>query len=117
MNQLTLRLGTEAVRDEAYFQETTARIIKTREAAKGRLAGLGFHLLDSRANFLFASHPDYQAQKLYEALKKEDIYVRYFDAPRINQYLRITIGTDEEMEALYAFLERYETLQRKEKQI
>lgn len=117
MNQLTLRLGTEAVKDEAYFQETAARIIRTREAAKSRLSGLGFHLLDSRANFLFASHPDYQARELYEALKKEDIYVRYFDAPRIDQYLRITIGTEGEMEALYAFLERYETLQRKERQI
>ena len=117
MNQLTLRLGTEAVKDEAYFQKTTARIIKTRESAKNRLSGLGFHLLDSKANFLFASHPDYQARELYEALKKEDIYVRYFDVPRIDQYLRITIGTDEEMEALYAFLEHYKTLQRKERQI
>ena len=115
MSQLALRLGTEALRDEAYFQETVAKIIKTREQAKRRLAELGFRLPDSSANFLFVTHPGYPAKELYEALKKEDIYVRYFDAPRIDQYLRITIGTDEQMEALYAFLERYEALHRKER--
>ena len=115
MNQLTLRLGVEAVLDEAYFQETTGKIIRTREAARRRLAGLGFQSLDSRANFLFITHPEYEAKELYEALKKEDIYVRYFDAPRISRYLRVTIGTDEQMEALYGFLVRYEALHRKER--
>ncbi len=115
MNQLTLRLGVEAVLDEAYFRETTGKIIRTREAARRRLAGLGFQSLDSRANFLFITHPEYEAKELYNALKKEDIYVRYFDAPRISQYLRVTIGTDEQMEALYGFLVRYEALHRKER--
>ena len=107
MNQITLRLGVEAVRDEAYFQETTAKIKRTREEAGKRLSALGYRALDSSANFLFVTHPEYSAKELYEALKKEDIYVRYFDAPRVDRYLRITIGTDEQMEALYAFLERY----------
>lgn len=115
MNQLTLRLGAEAVRDEAYFRETAAKIIKTREEAKKRLAELGFDVLDSSANFLFVTHPEHEAKELYEALKKEDIYVRYFDAPRISRYLRITIGTDEQMKALYAFLEHYEALHGKER--
>lgn len=115
MNQLTLRLGTEALRDEAYFQETVAKIIRTREQAKRRLEKLGFHVLDSSANFLFVTHPKYPARELYEALKKEEIYVRYFDAPRIDQYLRITVGTDEQMEALYAFLGNCEALHRKER--
>ena len=115
MNRLTLRLGVEAVLDEAYFQETTGKIIRTREAARKRLSELGYRSLDSRANFLFITHPEYEAKELYEALKQEDIYVRYFDAPRIRQYLRVTVGTDEQMEALYAFLGRYEALHRKER--
>lgn len=107
MNQLTLCLGAEAVRDDAYFKETCARIIKTREQARERLSELGFSSLDSRANFLFITHPEYKAKELYEALKREDIYVRYFDAPRISNYLRVTVGTEEEMEALYDFLRSY----------
>ncbi|MCI8586419.1 MAG: histidinol-phosphate transaminase [Lachnospiraceae bacterium] len=107
MNRLTLRLGVEAVLDQAYFQETTAKIVKTREQAKKRLQELGFCCLDSRTNFLFVTHPEYQAKGLYEALKQEDIYVRYFALPRIDNYLRVTIGTEEQMEALYVFLERY----------
>ena len=107
MNQVTLRLGVEAVLDQAYFQETTGKIVKTREQAKKRLSDLGFSCLDSRANFLFITHSEYEARELYEALKREDIYVRYFDLPRIDNYLRVTIGTEEQMETLYAFLERY----------
>lgn len=107
MSRLSLRLGVEAVRDQAYFQETTAKIVKTREQAKRRLRELGFDCLDSRANFLFVTHPKYRAKELYEALKREDIYVRYFALPRIDNHLRITIGTEEQMEALYAFLKRY----------
>lgn len=107
MSRLSLRLGVEAVRDQAYFQETTAKIVKTREQAKRRLRELGFDCLDSRTNFLFVTHPKYRAKELYEALKQEDIYVRYFALPRIDNHLRITIGTEEQMEALYAFLKRY----------
>ena len=68
---------------------------------------MGFTFPDSKANFLFISHPEYSARDLFEALKKEDIYVRYFSLPRISEYLRVTIGTDEQMEAFYAFLRRY----------
>lgn len=107
MSRLTLRLGVEAVRDEAYFKETTAKIIRTREQAKKQLAALGFQVLDSRTNFLFITHPEHQAEELYRALKQEDIYVRYFDAPRLRDYLRVTVGTEEQMEVLYAFLRRY----------
>lgn len=107
MSRLSLRLGVEALRDQAYFQETTAKIVKTREQAKSRLRELGFDCLDSRTNFLFVTHPKYRAKELYEALKQEDIYVRYFALPRIDNHLRITIGTEEQMEALYTFLKRY----------
>ena len=107
MSQAALSLGVQAVLDEEYFQETTQKIINTREQAKKRLAGLGFTVLDSKTNFLFITHPKYDAKELYEALKKADIYVRYFGALRISQYLRVTVGTDEQMEALYTFLSRY----------
>lgn len=107
MNMPSIILGTEAVRDERYFKETTEKIIGTRERAKKRLSGLGFSCTDSQTNFLFITHPKAEAGKLFEALRKHQIYVRYFQAPRLDNYLRVTVGTDEEMEVLYGFLESY----------
>lgn len=107
MNQAALTLGAAAVEDEAYFQDTLARIIRTREETKVWLREMGFSFPDSKANFLFASHERADAEALYEALKKEKIYVRYFKKPVLDRYLRITIGTDEEMAALRRFLEEY----------
>ena len=107
MNRLTLLMGQEAVKDEAYFRESLDKIIRTREEARGRLEELGFHVLDSRANFLFASHKSVPASRIFEELREAGIFVRYFRQPRIDNYLRITVGKPEEMEALYQFLERY----------
>lgn len=107
MNMPSLTMGVEAVKDKAYFEETVQKIIATRERAKVRLRELGFTFPDSMTNFIFASHERVPAKELFEALKKEQIYVRYFNQPGIDNYLRITIGTDEEMEILYAFLEKY----------
>lgn len=107
MNEAALTLGTAAVRDRAYFEETTAKIVRTREEAKKRLAELGFYVGDSKANFLFVTHKTCPAKEIFEALKKAGIYVRYWNKPRISNHLRITIGTDEEMEQLYAFLETF----------
>ncbi|MCI8466039.1 MAG: histidinol-phosphate transaminase [Lachnospiraceae bacterium] len=107
MNQTSLALGTAALKDEAYFQETISKIKATRERAKKRLSALGFVYPEPSANFIFARRPGTDAKVLFEALKENDIYVRYFDAPRINQYLRITIGTDAQMDALFDFLEHY----------
>ncbi len=107
MNMPSQILGVEAVKDEAYFRETVARIVETREWAKGELRKLGFSFPDSSSNFIFASHEQFPAEKLFEDLRKEQIYVRYFKQPRLDHYLRITIGTREEMEALFAFLKVY----------
>lgn len=107
MNLPSLRLGAAALADREYFQETVAKIKATRERVKKELLELGFHFPDSGANFIFASHESCPAKELFEALKKEDIYVRYFDAPRISNYLRITVGTDEEMNELLRFLRAY----------
>lgn len=96
-------MGTAAIKDEEYFQDTRNKIIKTREWFQEELRELGFSFADSKANFVFAAHESIPARELFEAAKKEKIYVRYFDKPRINNYLRISIGTDEEMQALVRF--------------
>lgn len=107
MNQAALCLGAAAVEDTAYFRDTLGRIIRTREETKVWLKELGFSFPDSMANFIFVSHEKADAEELYQALKKERIYVRYFKKPVLDRYLRITIGTDQEMAALHDFLKRY----------
>ena len=107
MNRTSILAGVEAVRDEAYFRETCRKIIKTREWTKKELTELGFTFQDSMANFIFASHKTCPAKELYKALREEHIYVRYFDKERIDNHLRITIGTEEEMEKLIEFLKKY----------
>lgn len=106
MNLPSIRLGAAAVKDEAYFRETVGKIVATRERVKKELTDLGFTFPDSQSNFIFATHKSWPAKELFEKLKKEDIYVRYFASPRIDNYLRITVGTDEEMDALLAFLRK-----------
>ena len=107
MDQLTLALGTEAVKDDDYFKKMTGRIIETREWAKKVLAQLGFVFEDSKANFIFASHRTVPAKKIYQALREQHIYVRYFEKPRIDNYLRITVGTREQMEKMFEFLRNW----------
>ncbi len=109
MDQTTIALGKAAMEDEEYLQETVRKVIKTREWTKKELARLGFTFGDSKANFIFAAHSTCPAKELFEALRKANIIVRYFDRPRIDNYLRITIGTQEEMETLIRFLEQYLT--------
>lgn len=107
MNAPTLAAAVEAVKDKTYFEETTGKITATRERVKKKLKELGFRFQDSRANFLFMTHPNIAARELFEALKIKKIYVRYFNKPRIDNYLRVSIGTDEEMDCLIHFLEKY----------
>lgn len=107
MNQAALVCGAEAVKDKAYFEETVQKIVETRTWSVEQFEELGFKCLDSQANFIFVTHPEYDAKEMFEALKKEDIYVRFWGSERIEQYMRVTVGTREEMEALFAFLRRY----------
>ena len=107
MNLPAQLLGVEAVRDDGYFKSVTAKIISTRERVKGELRELGFSFPDSRANFIFATHETIPAEQIFKALRQADIYVRYWNKPRISNSLRITVGTDEEMDALLAFLKDY----------
>lgn len=107
MNLPSQILGAEAVRDDAYFRAVTGKIIATRERVKGELKELGFTFPDSKANFIFASHETIPAREIFRALREADIYVRYWNKPRISDFLRITVGTDREMDRLVAFLRDY----------
>ena len=100
-------MAVEAVRDDAYFKSVTAKIIATRERVKKELAELGFTFPDSKTNFIFASHKTVPAKEIFEALREQDIYVRFWNKERINNCLRITIGTDAEMDTMIGFLKTY----------
>lgn len=105
MNPITQLCGAASMADEEYFRETVDRIIATREHSKARLTELGFVFPDSKTNFIFASPQKVSAQVIFEELKKRNIFVRYWNKPIICDYLRISIGTDEEMDRLFNALE------------
>ena len=105
MNTLTLLCGRAAVQDEEYFQKCCGEIVRVREYSKEKLKDMGFELTDSKSNFLFAKHKTAKARDIFEALKGRKIYVRYWDKNRISDYLRITVGTQEQMNELFKALE------------
>ena len=107
MNRPAQELGALAVLDDAYFKDITGKIVKTREWTKKELTRLGFTFPDSKANFIFASHKSIPAKDIYTYLRTRNIFVRYWDKARINNSLRITIGTDEQMKTLVGALEEY----------
>ena len=106
IDQLTSAIGIAALADESYFRDCCDRIIVSRQHVAGELHGLGFDVLPSRANFVFARHRERAARDIYGALREAGILVRYFDKPRINRFLRISIGSNDECEALLAALTR-----------
>ena len=107
MNQTTIAAGAAAIRDVEYFRKTVKKVMETREWSKEELKKLGFSFEDSKSNFIFATHKSVPAGKIFQALRERHIYVRYFEKPRIDNYLRITIGTREEMQTLFDFLKDY----------
>ena len=98
MTRLSVALGAAALEDEAYFRETVAKVIETREWTKKELKRLGFAFRDSRTNFIFATHESVPAQTIFDVLREKHIFVRHFGQKRIENYLRISIGTQAEME-------------------
>ena len=105
LDQLAIAGACAAIEDEEYFQEKCEQIISTREKTVSALKDLGFRVIDSQANFVFVKPPqDFSAKAVFLELRERDIVVRYFDKPRINEFLRITIGTDGEMAACIAAL-------------
>lgn len=108
MDAVALAAGEAAVADEAYFQETCRKVIATRERTAEELCKLGFTVSPSLTNFLFVTHSKKEAPVIFEYLRQKNIFIRYFKLPRIDNYLRITVGTDAQMdrmiEELRAFL-------------
>ena len=100
VNTISLAAAIASFGDDEYFRDVVSRVIRTREHVTGEMRKMGFTVCESKANFIFASHPERNAGSLFAALREKKILVRYFDRPRINNHLRITIGTDEQMERL-----------------
>lgn len=107
MNTPSQILGAESLKDKEYFEATNAKVIATRERVKKQLKELGFSFPDSKTNFIFASHESIPAKEIFEALRGQDIFVRHWNKPRIDNHLRISIGTDEEMDIFIDFLTTY----------
>lgn len=105
MNPVSQYCGAAAVEDEQYFKKTVDEIIAVREYSKEKLTALGFTFPDSYSNFIFASHKSKPAKEIFEALKERKIFVRYWNKERINNHLRITIGTREQMDTMFKALE------------
>lgn len=105
MDSIAIEVGAASILDEDYFKETCQKIIATRERTTKALQEMGFYVFPSQSNFLFVTHPKVVAKKIFETLKEKNIFIRYFNLPRINNHLRITIGTDEEMDILLENIE------------
>ncbi|HZW67192.1 MAG TPA: histidinol-phosphate transaminase [Pseudogracilibacillus sp.] len=100
VDRLALVGAQAAMEDKTYFMEVTEKIVKTRTWVQEELQALNFNVLPSATNFVFASHATFSAEKLYEELRKRNMLIRYFGTEPIDNFVRITIGTDEEMERL-----------------
>jgi histidinol-phosphate aminotransferase len=100
LDAIAQRAAIAAMDDSDYFHSSCQRVIASREALCNRMASLGFQVLPSGANFIFATHPRHPAKQLFAALRERGIVVRYFDKPRIDNFLRITIGTEQDITAL-----------------
>ena len=103
VDSLSIEMGTASIEDDEYFKSTCKKVIKTRERVTLELEKLGFDVLDSQTNFIFATHNKHNMKSLFEYLKTQKVFIRYFSLPRIENYVRITIGTNEEMDI---FLEK-----------
>ncbi|MBQ9517271.1 MAG: histidinol-phosphate transaminase [Eubacterium sp.] len=98
VDSLSIAMGIAAVEDDGYFKETIGKVIATRTRVTNELRALGFEVLDSQTNFILATHDGYSMKELFEYLKTKKVFIRYFSLPRIEKYVRITIGTDDEMD-------------------
>ncbi|MCR4633960.1 MAG: histidinol-phosphate transaminase [Erysipelotrichaceae bacterium] len=106
VDRMAMMAGVGALRDQSYLQSCIEKIRKTRQDSAKRLKELGFEVPDSQANFLFAKHPSYPGKKLYLDLKDKGILVRHFDTERLNDFIRISIGTDEQMQVFFEALKQ-----------
>ncbi len=107
INSLSQVIGAASARDKVYFNECVNKIISARKWTVQELSKLGFETLPSKANFIFTTNKNISAKELFNYLKSKNIFVRFFNKPRISEYLRITIGTQEQMEALIKAIKEY----------
>lgn len=107
IDRVAAKAAVAAIKDEEYFRECVSKIINTRELVSEKLKSFGFEVIPSKANFIFTRHPDIDGEKLFTTLRENGLLVRYFNKPRINNYLRITIGSEEEMNI---FLEKLDKI-------
>ncbi|WP_252109596.1 MULTISPECIES: histidinol-phosphate transaminase [unclassified Halomonas] len=105
VDSLASLLGIEALKDQAHFDACRNHVIATRERTRERLEALGFDVLPSKANFVLTQHPDFQGAQLFAGLRERGILVRHFNTDILGNFLRITIGTDDEMDSLMEALE------------
>ncbi|BBQ50167.1 histidinol-phosphate transaminase [Acinetobacter pittii] len=106
IDRFAIAAAVASFEDQTYFEEQCQKVISSREKLVDELTTLGFKVLPSKANFIFASHPSHDAGQLAQQLREQGIIVRYFNKPRINQFLRITVGTDEQNERLVQTLKQ-----------
>ncbi|MGN0151203.1 MAG: histidinol-phosphate transaminase [Wujia sp.] len=104
MNMPSIQLGVESIADDTYFRETVAKVVETREWFREEISRLGFSCPPSSSNFLFITHESLKARYIFEKARENNIIVRHFDKPRIDNYLRVTIGTRQDMETFLSFL-------------
>lgn len=104
MDLTSIELGTCSIKADDYFKEMVKKVVDTRTWFVKEIEALGFTVLPSSANFVFATHKTIPAKEIFEKAREHKIFVRYFDKPRIDNYLRISIGTDKEMQLFVAFL-------------
>lgn len=97
VNSISMAVGTASIKDKEYFDETVSKVIATRTKVTDELRKLGFTVLDSKTNFIFATYNGKNMKDYFEWLKAQNVFIRYFNIPKIDNYVRITIGTDDEM--------------------
>ena len=100
LDQIAIETAVVSLSDEDYFKATVEKVKATRDRTAEKMREMGFNVLDSETNFLFAQHEKLSAKEIFTYLRENGIFVRYFNKPRIDNFLRITIGTDEEMELM-----------------
>ncbi|MGN1123326.1 MAG: histidinol-phosphate transaminase [Eubacterium sp.] len=98
VDSLSIAMGAASIEDDEYFKETCNKIIKTRQRVTDEMRALGFTVLDSSTNFIFATHDSLSMKRMFEFLKTKKVFIRYFSLERIENYARISIGTDREMD-------------------
>ena len=107
VDSLSIAMGIASIKDDEYFKSTISKIIATRSRVREELKALDFDVLDSQANFIFTTHEKYGAKDIFEYLKTKKVFVRYFNLPKISNYLRISIGTDGEMDIFLREIKNY----------